>query len=172
MHPFKYYSQQEYQDISVANSFWELLQIAMTVIGRMPEHVPLCQVCGPISTGNRTIEENFFIFNKTIEVFFRHKFEVFNQMPFEKRMGYLKQRWDTENPKAGYCMPILEEFYQPIFESGKIKKLPFIPGWESSFGATWEHQQAERLGIEIIHLPENWVNVYDINLVPNLAFVV
>jgi hypothetical protein len=72
---------------------------------------------------------------------------VFDQVPFDSKFGqlitHITDRYPTE---------ILDEFYLPIFSSGKIKKLFFIKGWESSFGARWEHDRAKELGIEIIYL--------------------
>jgi hypothetical protein len=54
--------------------------------------------------------------------------------------------------QGSYPMPILEEFYLPLYQSGRIKKFFFVSGWESSFGATWEHDRAKELGIEIHYL--------------------
>jgi hypothetical protein len=49
-------------------------------------------------------------------------------------------------------MPILETFYHTMFSSGRIRKVYFIHGWESSFGARWEHDLCEKLKIEKIYL--------------------
>jgi len=54
--------------------------------------------------------------------------------------------------KKEYLENILTDFYLPIFEGGYIQDLYFIQGWQSSHGATWEHNQAERLGIKIIYI--------------------
>lgn len=61
-------------------------------------------------------------------------------------------------------MPILDEFYKPIFEKGYIQEVYFIPGWEYSFGARWELEECKRLGIKIEYLPENWISSLGLDL--------
>lgn len=156
----KYFCDEDHIQIAESKSLSDILKVANVVLDRMPES-SIFQVCGPISTGKRTVEENILVFVKTIEVLFENQLEVFNQMPFEKKMGELQKEWYLKNPGASYYMPLLEEFYKPIFETGKIKKMVFIPGWEHSFGASWEHDQANQLGIDIIYLPDNWVVDFD-----------
>ena len=41
-----------------------------------------------------------------------------------------------------------------VAENGEYKGR-VIKGWESSFGASWEHDRAQELGIEIIYLDPN-----------------
>ena len=73
-------------------------------------------------------------------------------MPFETPMQKFKKEVID-----GYDERILFNFYQPIFKSGKINKLRFIPDWESSTGAKWEHDdQAKKWNIETIDLPNDW----------------
>src|SRR3989344_9432065 len=82
------------------------------------------------------------------------RLNLFRQLPFQGVMIRLGTSWKGQ----GYCMPLLTEFYQPVFESGYIKTVHFIPGWEKSFGAKWEHEQCGRLGIERIYLPEDFLS--------------
>ncbi len=70
-------------------------------------------------------------------------------MPFEDDM----ERIYKSDPKLKGTR-LLEEFYLPMFKSGLIKILCFLPGWQNSIGATWEHEQAKKLGIPIIYLAE------------------
>ncbi len=121
--------------------------IAFRVLSRMPQ--PIEQVCGPISTGGRgSLLANLIAFNEVIVELQAQGKHVFDQMPFEQPM----QRVKAGLPLDQYPTILLDEFYLPIFESGLIQKLQFMPEWESSFGARWEHAQAERLGIEIAYI--------------------
>jgi hypothetical protein len=104
-------------------------------------------VTGPISTGGLgTREKNLEKFKQTIFDLYTDGHSLFDQTVFNGKFSRFVEHID------GYPMPILEEFYLPIFKSGKIKKFYFIKGWESSFGASWEHDRAQELGIEIIYL--------------------
>lgn len=58
-----------------------------------------------------------------------------------------------------FCSLNVYPIYLPIFESGHVSRLYFIHGWQSSRGANWEHQQAERLGIEVVYLEPLAVNL-------------
>ena len=119
----------------------------------MPQ--PVSQVCGPISTGGYdSIEKNIDALNRTILKLVYNGKAVFNQIPFEGPMQDLKGRGNLPETQAQVLL--LHGFYAPVFESGLVKKLHFIQGWESSFGANWEHQQAKRLGIEISYLKKGF----------------
>jgi hypothetical protein len=165
MHPTKYFSSINHSQIAVAETFPALSLIGLDVLENMPEG-DIIQICGPISTGLHSVEENLAIFDKTIVSFFKSPLLVFNQIPFEKRLEYLKNKWEKKNPNKGYCTPILDEFYLPLLESGRIKTLVFLPGWRHSTGATWERDQAIRLGIKRVYLPKNWTGHYDIRQIP------
>jgi len=72
---------------------------------------------------------------------------IFDQTPFEEVIKRLREElYDTDGTK------VLEEFYLPLFTSGHIAEVRFLPDWESSTGATWEHALAKKLGIKIIYL--------------------
>lgn len=131
-----------------AASFEHLASIGLRILRRMPP--PVGQVCGPISTGGvGTIEGNVRIFREAIAELERNGLNIFNQMPFESKLIEIKDR----EPEGDIA--ILEKFYRPIFESGIVRKLYFIPGWETSFGATWEHTTGGLLGIERIYLRQD-----------------
>ncbi|MFZ1987777.1 MAG: hypothetical protein WAV21_01950 [Minisyncoccia bacterium] len=139
------------------DSFAELVSLALVQLRKFPNGAGV--VCGPISTGGRGVEQNLKIFSGSIEALKLQNFDIFSQIPYEEKIFAFRRRWQDADPsRAGqYYMPILEEFYHPLFHTGLIKKAWFIPGWESSFGATWEREQLTSLGAEIIDLDENWV---------------
>jgi len=133
--------------IESAHTFEDLLEVALKIIDRLPQ--PLGMVCGPITTGGLGCsEKNLEVLEKTIENLRKQGLTIFSQLPFEMPMFRIKK---TTYYKGG--SHLLETFYLPIFESGKVKRFYFIKGWESSGGATWENKQAKRIGIAIIYLP-------------------
>lgn len=142
----KYWSEEDFKDLGKCENPTDLLSVAMRVIKRMPME-GLGQVCGPITTGGMgNIKDNLNLFNETIKKLQREGVNLFDQMPFEDPMQSLKDK-----PNGNY-QNILIDFYQPIFKSGYIKKLYFMPGWENSNGARWEHDLAKELDIEIFYL--------------------
>ena len=142
----QYWTKIEVEIVANASTYKELRSVALAVIERMPR--PLVQVCGPISTGGAgSLEENLRRFNEAISFLKKEGQHVFDQMPFEASIQKIK---DIEEPNAKYAMGILEQFYLPIFETKAIEVFYFLPNWESSTGARWEREQAERLGMNII----------------------
>lgn len=57
-------------------------------------------------------------------------------------------------------MPILEEFYLPIFSSGRIKEAWFIPGWRTSTGARWEREKLTAFGVQTVDIYEHQLDMY------------
>lgn len=153
-----YWKQEHYEKLYLGRNFDEYLAIAFSVIESIPPY-GVAQVCGPISTGGRgSVSENLKCFNEAIQKLSGSKMKqlVFDQMPFEPVFQNFHEERMARG-ENGYSMDLLNKFYLPIFESGKIRKLFFLHDWKSSIGATWEHKQAERLGMEIEYLPENFV---------------
>jgi len=110
-------------------------------------------VCGPISSGGMNSRDaNLFVFSRAINRISEDGLLIFSQMPFENGMDRIYK----SDPKL-QGLRLLEEFYLPIFRSGFIKLLCFLPGWECSIGASWEHKQAEILKIPRIDLAESYV---------------
>lgn len=142
----KYWKEKDFADLGKAESIRDLYVIADRIIDRMPK--PIIQVCGPLSTGGKSIEENLHFFNESIKKLQSDNLCVFDQMPFEPLM----HRMILQFSKDKYMEDILIDFYLPIFESKKIGKLCFLSGWQLSHGASWEHEQAERLGLSIEYL--------------------
>lgn len=142
----KYWTEQDFKDLESCGNPTDLLGVAMRIIDRMPKE-NLGQVCGPITTGGKgNIVDNLKFFNETIKKLQLEGYNIFDQMPFEDPMQSLKNK-----PNGNY-KDILLDFYYPVFKSGHIKKLYFMPGWENSKGAVWEHDIAKELGIEIVYL--------------------
>lgn len=139
------YTVADFSAIEKAQTFKELYQIASTVVNRLGP--PVGFVCGPISAngGTKSVERNMKIFTSHIELLENKKLKIFSQLPFEKSLWRILAAGENENV-------LLETLYLPLFNSGMLNVFYFIPGWESSFGANWEHKQALKLGIEIIYL--------------------
>ena len=135
-----------------AKTFKDLSDIALAVMNRMPTGIEM--ISGPISTGGLgTPELNLKVFSGVIEILIEdYRLNMLSQMPFEAAMGRFAAAWRTDNPGSRYCMPILDDFYDRVFSTGKVLHLHFLHDWESSFGATWEHDNCERWGIKRIYL--------------------
>lgn len=142
----QYWTAQDKAALPAATSFSNLAVIALSVLSRMPQ--PVSQVCGPISTGGLgSVEKNLAVFDTAIDRLIKQGIVVFDQMPFEVHFFRIMENGQATRQNN----TLLNEFYLPIFESGHVSRLYFIPGWESSKGANWEHQQAQRLGLEIVY---------------------
>lgn len=132
-----------------ADTFSALSDIAINALRELGKSVI---VCGPITTGGRgSAEKNIRAFEVTILYLKSQGITVFDQVPYESTLWTLKDRWEKAgNP--GYCMPILIDFYLPLYRSKLIYRAYFLPGWESSFGARWERKELADLGVEIVDL--------------------
>ncbi len=149
----KYYSDVNLKEIREAKNYGELLFVAIEVLQTMREESflkPIAMLCGPISTGGSgSRSTNLEVFGRAIERASADGLFVFSQMPFENDMGRI-----YKSDPALQGLRLLEEFYRPIFELGFVNLLCFLPGWENSVGATWEHEQAEKLNIPRIYLSD------------------
>lgn len=140
----KYWQDKDWVDLDQSESVKDLYVIANRILERMPKN--LSQVCGPISTGGKgNVKDNLLEFNKRIIELQEEGLNVFDQMPFEDPMHRMMVNFSKEE----YMENILTDFYLPLFESGYITELYFLSDWKSSHGATWEYEQAKRLGIKI-----------------------
>jgi hypothetical protein len=143
----QYWGGSDFQMLSSARSINEVYAVAVSVLSKMPESV--AQVCGPISSGGRgSIEENLKYLNQVIFDLQEKGVAIFDQMPFEETIHRIIND-ETTNQKYEN---ILYDFYEPLFTLNRIKTLYFVPGWESSRGANWEHNKASELGITISYL--------------------
>ncbi len=144
----QYWQEKDWEDVDKVQSIKELYSVAERIMERMPK--PFGQVCGPITTGGAgSVPLNLERFNVAIKELQAKGVHVFDQMPFEKSMERLSSELTQ---KKIYDHSILSDFYLPLFESGKIKTFYFLPDWQSSTGAKWEHEKAKELGAEIVYL--------------------
>jgi hypothetical protein len=112
-------------------------------------------VSGPITTGGLgSKDENLLLFGHTIDRL-RQTYKLFDQRPFEHAIHRLRVNWVAAG-NAGYCDPILHVFYRRVIHSGLIGYAFFIPGWESSVGARWEHDELRKAGARIEYLSASW----------------
>lgn len=149
-----YWTKKDRDDLKKAVTFSDLLPIAITIINKIPK--PVTMVSGPISTGGfGSPEKNMEFFSQSVKKLYESGARVFDQTPFNKIMTKMKKRiWH----KPEYCMPLLEEFYFPLFRDGYIQEVYFLPDWQSSFGARWEHDQCQKLNILIKDYPTELLN--------------
>ncbi|MBI2639904.1 MAG: hypothetical protein HYW90_03405 [Candidatus Sungbacteria bacterium] len=144
-----YTTELDLEETKKAETFEELLAVALRIINRLS--YPIGMVCGPITSGGTgSQEENVAKLARAIRALREEQGEIiFNQLVFEAAMMRIK-----ETPYYRDALHLLEAFYRPLFEHGKIKTFYFVTGWKSSFGTNWEHEEAVRLGIKIVYLPE------------------
>lgn len=144
-----YWKPEDFEKANRAKNLRELFDIAMAILNRMPQ--PVILVSGPITTGGRgSIPENLRVFAETIRSVRSSGKTVYNQLPFEDKISELARK-----SSVPYFQAVLDEVYLPLLKSGKIAKIYFMPGWETSTGAKWEYSVAETLGIERVIMNQN-----------------
>lgn len=147
--------------INSAESYEELSNISKEILQSMSQ--PVSMVSGPISSGGRgSIEDNLSHLQKSAAKLRKDGHNVFDNLFFEGPMRRIREN-HSNLPKEESNLILLSEFYEPIFKSGHIKKIFFLPDWKSSQGASWEHEKAKELGIERVYLDENF-NILENNL--------
>lgn len=143
----QFWTEEDWQDLHTANTAKDMYAVAERVVSRMPE--PIGQVCGPIASGGLgSLEANLQAFNETIKKLQAEGAHLFDQMPFEIPMQGLKK-----DLKPGeYAYSILDDFYLPLMQNEKITTFYFMPNWQTSTGARWEHDLVTKMGKEIKYL--------------------
>ncbi len=151
LHPLSYLTPKDHAEIAAAGTYESLRDIAIRVLHAMPTQASM--VCGPISTGGLgSIEDNLSRFNHAISLLVSCNVNVFTQMPFEEAIRRIR---GTELPyQSG--LTLLETFYLPIFRSGRVSRLCFLPDWETSLGTKWEHKQGIELRLELTYFRDNF----------------
>lgn len=150
-----FWTERDLAQIVKATQLSQVLEICLTVIGHIP--IPVAMVSGPITTGGfNSLEKNLQVFQAVINKLARRGHNVFSQMPAENFMVQLWRDWRTRG-NEDYCWPLLHDFYRPLFHSGKIHTMFFIPGWEKSFGASWEHDECGKVSIQRIKLQPSFI---------------
>lgn len=144
-----HWTKENLEKIHSITDYEGMLEMALNVLSQMPK--PVIQVCGPLTTGGLgSLKKNLEAFEKVIDHLVASGKTVFDQLPFEIPMQKFKL-----NQKGKYATDLLDKFYLPLFETGFIDELYFLPDWESSLGARWEHEQAKRLGLKIVYFSKN-----------------
>ena len=147
----QYWTDIERTALEQARTLHDLIPVAMDIMGRMSP--PICMLSGPLSTGGKgSLEENMRVFARAIHMLDEKGLAVFDQIPFQEALVRLT---DHHN-RTDYCHEMLDIFYWGVLESGRIRRIYFLPAWQTSIGASWEREMAIRLGIEVIDFPEEW----------------
>lgn len=159
-HPQSYFTLRVQLKIARARSFETLAGIALSVLIAMPRDVSM--VCGPItsggiitSDGTSSVEKNTARLSFAIDLLALRGENVFTQLLFSDAISRIMKN------AAYYKGPnhLLDTLYFPIFYSGFITRLCFLRGWQSSYGAQWEHDRAGELGIERAYFVDNFESV-------------
>jgi len=157
----------EVQAIAAATNYEQLRDIALSQLARMDKTLwatPAIKyvtqigiVCGPISNGGvgkGNVAINMKVFAAAVTHFVQQQDGFFfSQVPFEDKIKELKQPDVIALGKPVANQKLLDVFYAPLFASGLIKKMQFLPDWPTSDGARWERQRGEQLGITIHDIP-------------------
>ncbi len=150
---YQNWTEKDIQYLKTINSYSEMKEVALKMLKGLPQ--PVAQVCGPLTTGGRgSFKANLEMFSEGIEILVNKGKTVFDQRPFEIPIQNLKKL----TKGSGYQFEVLNDFYLPIFKSGLVKELYFLPGWEGSVGAKWEHEQARLLNIEILYFDKDLIS--------------
>lgn len=150
----QYWTQEDIKDAEDSVAYKDLLKIVWRILKRMPQ--PVTMISGPISTGGKgSIESNIKELQQHIQKLSGEGLNVFNQLAFQDYINRIKDS-PTYKPyltkKNNSNKLLLDLFFYPIFMSRYIKKLYFLPDWQSSEGCRREHDFALELGIPVIYL--------------------
>ncbi len=156
-----FWTESDRQRLAIATNFQELADIAVTsilprmaLVGR-----PIVEVCGPITTGGLGCKwKNLRRFRQAILFLTEKGNLVFDPVLFEERIGHLA---NDHHRRGVYCEEILTVFYAQVFESGYISQAKFLPGWQSSHGATFERVKLTSLSIPIEDLSTQDLELID-----------
>jgi hypothetical protein len=163
----KYFIEEDLEAIENSNSFLELQKVAVAVLERMPD--PIIGLADPFSTSRK--DSDLTLFNKTTIELCNFGVNLFNEIPFQKKIQDLKIDFFQKNPSKDICDSLTREFFGPLLETGKIKTLLCLPQYESFFGSYWMTEVAIRIKkIEIIYFPENFTEA-NFKKIPGLAAV-
>lgn len=155
MSTYPHWKQKEIEKIRDTSTIEEILELSLGALRRIPS--PVGMVCGPVSTGGLgSIEKNIQSLDEAITNFELHKIHVFDQSVLESGIRRLRRAFSEKErlSEKQVNLRILTELYLPILESGLVQTLYFLPDWETSFGARWEHEHAKRLRLNIVYLTE------------------
>jgi hypothetical protein len=155
------WEQRDVEDLASSRDFNHIGEIVLKVLLRSTRSVTM--VSGPITSGGTQCKnQNLERYRKAMKFVASQGKHVFNQLPGEQA---LKKRFDhwmaNRQNEADYCWPLLEGVYAPLFTSGRVERLAFMPNWHTSTGSKWEHDMASHYDISIEYLPGNWEDLYE-----------
>jgi hypothetical protein len=144
---------EDVEALAASRDFAHIGEIMLGVVSRFEE--PVTMLSGPMTTGGYgSVELNLAAYRRAIAYMRDRGHDVFDQLLGEEA---LKRHWVVWSQKnSDYCWQLLHDIYEPIFRAGRIHRIAFMPDWQSSRGAAWEHGMAEELGIERFYLPPDW----------------
>lgn len=135
--------------------FKRIGELVCEVAEKMPK--PLFMISGPMTTGGLGhYSKNIVLFQHAIEEALKEGVYVFNQTMLEEHLQRLVREWLACNPDSGYCNHVLTDIYDVLLASGHLQGVYFLPGWETSRGARWERETAEKHSLAIYDYPEEW----------------
>ncbi len=164
----KHWEVQDYLDLqaialldNVETMMTRSFLVAKRILKRFEHEVGV--VCGPISSGLKSIPENLKTFNRTIFKL-SQTMEVWSQMPFEvvfKRVhGIVVEHHEELLIEGSSSNFFIEKFYRPLFCLNLGWAPHFIFGYEHSRGAMEEKGIFTSLKKKMIFLDEG----YEVNL--------
>ncbi len=148
-----YWAPEDHISCEAAHRAEELGEVALGVLYRLPEPAEL--VCGPITSGGKSLAENLRVFRLTIDRLRERGHVVMDQLPLERHIVRILPERTVETN-----LLILNGVYGPMLRSGRIRRLNFIHGWDASFGASWEHNEGTLLGILRQYLPADFLEIW------------
>lgn len=127
----------------------KLAQKAVERLQTLPQ--PVVRACGPLTSGGFGYEENLRRFRIAEE-----KLKAEGKVVFDFFDGHDDEEVIKE---AGIDWPTVMEYYhKPILASGLIQTAYFMPRWQESNGATWEHNYIKQhTSMKIFELEEAWL---------------
>lgn len=130
-----------------AKTLYEMGVIGEIILKRMPR--PVSMVCGPMTSGKRTLKENYERFGRAITILREEGTRnVFSQLPFYHGIFRFMQ-----SPNYAGLAHIINGLYLPLFEKRLIENPLFLSDWEDSIGAKLEHRYGQLLDLNIGYLP-------------------
>lgn len=147
-----YITDRELADLAIARTVGEVAEIALAVLERMPQ--PVRWVAGPITSGERTPEENRKRLHRTILQYKEVGAITFNYLPFQRQALKILSRAKLENAQER----LRDELYAPIFRSGRIAELRIMPNSDASLNVHWMWGFASAEGIPIKFIPRELIS--------------
>ncbi len=139
------------QEIITAEKIEILKTLASGAIERLKElPQPVVRVSGPLTSGGFGYEENLRRFMLAQEKLRAKGYTIFDY--FE---GNHDERQIVDLEISDW-KEIMKHYHNPIMATRLITTVFMMPKWRESNGATWEHEFATTLGLQIRTIPDSW----------------